>query len=348
VLVTDDGDRAFLGWYDSQRQQDCDFVPDAEGTLRCLPLGAEGAIGNAAELTQFVAADYALTAGSSRIKGYGLVAQDGAVDISSFYDETTDLGCQWTGDGDAARCVPQAQRISYYVDLAHTRLLIQGAPESPTVTPNIGEHYHPSNCSSDYYRSGEPYPGVQVFQRGSRNARPIAQGETFYELGEPIDGASFASAVVKTDTADTGRLTAMYWTTSDGGTWFSHWYDNELATECTFSQGVDPRCVPKSDGARIYYGDAQCSDRVAEVFPRNDCSSRATPPPYVTLEEVDANGVQRVTAYAVSSERVLTTRYEKTSQGTCQPRVAPERAHYFDLGDPVPGSDLAGGHVVVE
>jgi hypothetical protein len=348
VLITDDGDRAFQGWYDSQRGEACAFVRDAEGTMRCLPLGADGSSVEAIELSQFVAADYTIIAGPSRIKGYGLVAQDGAVTISGFYDEQADLGCLWAGSADAVHCIPQAQRISHYVDQAHTRLLIQGTPDSSSVTPNIGEHYHSSSCTSDFYRSGESYQGTHVFARGSRNARPIAQGESFYEMGEPIDGSSLAEGIIAADTSDAGRLTAKYWITPDGGAWFSHWYDNELETECVFTQGPDPRCVPKADGVRIFYADARCSDPVAEIFPKNDCSDEVDPPRYVAVQEDPASNASVSAAYAVAGERTLTTRFQKTSAGTCEPGVAAARAHYFLLDDPVPASELAGGHVVVE
>lgn len=348
VLLTDDGDRAFLGWYDTRLSDDCDFQPDTEGTMRCMPLGATGSIEDASALSQFVAADYAVIAGPSRVKGYGLVTEDGAVSISGFYDENTDLGCLWTNTGDAVQCMPQARRISHYVDQAHTRLLIQGEPDNSSPTPNIGEHHHSSSCTSDYYRGGAPFQGDRVFQRDSRDSRPIAQGESFYELGEPIDSDSFAGAVLEADTTDSGRLTAVYWATPDGVAWFSHWYDNDLETECLFTRDQDPRCVPKTDGVRIYYADAQCTDPVAEIFPKNDCSNEVDPPRYVTVLQSDVSGAPVSAAHAVLRERALTTRHEKTSQGSCEPRVAPEHAHYFQLGEPVPASELAGGHVVVE
>lgn len=348
VLVTDEGDRAFQGWFDSQRGEDCDFQRDTEGVMRCLPASFSDTLGDAAELSQFVAADYAIIAGRSRVKGYGLVAEDGATSTSSFYDENADLGCMWMDTGDAVQCMPQARRISHYVDQAHTRLLIQEEPEVASVTPNIGEHYHSSSCTSDYYRGGAPFEGDRVFPRDSRDSRPITQGESFYELGEPIAGDSFAGAVHATDPTDSGRLTAVYWTTPDGGAWFSHWYDNELETACFFTRDRDPRCVPKTDGVRTYYADAQCTDLVAEIFPESDCSSEVVPPRYVTVLDSDVSDAQVSGAYSVSSERALTTRYEKSSQGSCEPRVAPEHAHYFDLSEPVAASELAGGQIVVE
>lgn len=347
ALITDEGDRAFLGWYDSQRQEDCDFLRDAEGTLRCLPVSAQGAPQSAdnTDQSQFVAANYAIISGQSRVKGYGLVAQDGTVNIGSFYDETLEMGCMWSGNEDAVRCVPQAQRISYYVDQTRARLLIQAESDGSSVTPNIGEHYHTTLCRSDYYRSGEPFQGETVFQWGSQVARPVAPGETFYELGEPIDGRSFAEATVKASTADTGRLTALYWTTPDGDAWFSHWYDNELGTECVFTREQDPRCVPKTKGVSVYYADAQCADLVAEVSPKSECNDEVIPPRYVTVESA-VSGAS--VAYTVLNERTLTTRYLRASDGACEPSIAPERCHYFDLAEPVPASELVGGHLVVE
>jgi hypothetical protein len=351
ILITDDGARAFQGWHDSQRHEDCEFQRDAEGTMRCLPLvsgDTSDAIRDAAELSQFVAAAPAIIAGRSRIKGYGWVTQDGAISISSFYDENTGVECSWLGARDAAQCVPQARRISYYVDQAHTRLLIQTEIDSSSITPNVGEHYHSSSCTSDYYRSGEPYQGTQVFQRGSRDARPIDPDEAFYELGDPIDSDSFAMAIVEADTRDSGRLTALNWITSDGGAWFSHWYDNLLQTPCIFTSGEDPRCVPDSKGARTFYADAKCSESVAEVLPKNDCSHEVEPPRYVTIVEPSVAGSHNLAAYAVLSERTLTTRYQRTTQGVCEPQVVPGSSRHFDLGEPVPTSELAGGHVVIE
>lgn len=36
-VVGDDGSTQFLGWHDSQRDEDCSFRPAADGTQRCLP-----------------------------------------------------------------------------------------------------------------------------------------------------------------------------------------------------------------------------------------------------------------------------------------------------------------------
>jgi hypothetical protein len=167
-------------------------------------------------------------------------------------------------------------------------------------------------------------------------------------LGEPIAGASFASAVVTADATDSGRLTALYWVAADGGVWFSHWYDNELETACVFTQDPEPRCVPKADGVRIYYADTDCTDPVAEIFPKHDCHDEVSPPRYVTALDSDGAGASVSAVYAVSRERTLTTRYQKTSAGACQPQVAAARAHYFSLDTPVPASELAGGQVVIE
>jgi len=38
---TPGGARTFLGWYDSQNEQRCDFLPTADGERRCLPRGGE-------------------------------------------------------------------------------------------------------------------------------------------------------------------------------------------------------------------------------------------------------------------------------------------------------------------
>lgn len=38
VLVTGDGAKAFLGWHDMQRAEDCSFVTASDAQVRCLPL----------------------------------------------------------------------------------------------------------------------------------------------------------------------------------------------------------------------------------------------------------------------------------------------------------------------
>lgn len=37
VIVGSDGSQQWLGWHDTQAQEDCSFVSDGAGTLRCLP-----------------------------------------------------------------------------------------------------------------------------------------------------------------------------------------------------------------------------------------------------------------------------------------------------------------------
>lgn len=36
-LVSDDGARSFVGWYDSARSENCSFMPAPDGVTRCLP-----------------------------------------------------------------------------------------------------------------------------------------------------------------------------------------------------------------------------------------------------------------------------------------------------------------------
>jgi phage-related tail fiber protein len=37
MLVTPDGAKSFLAWRDTQRNEDCEFLPTADGKYRCLP-----------------------------------------------------------------------------------------------------------------------------------------------------------------------------------------------------------------------------------------------------------------------------------------------------------------------
>jgi len=38
--VGEDGSRQFVGWYDSQRKEECSFLSAGDGETRCLPAGA--------------------------------------------------------------------------------------------------------------------------------------------------------------------------------------------------------------------------------------------------------------------------------------------------------------------
>jgi hypothetical protein len=128
------------------------------------------------------------------------------------------------------------------------------------------------------------------------------------------------------------------WVTSDGGKWFSNWYDKVLDSDCAFSADMDgvQRCLPSGEGTTVVYADKQCTDPVTEIEERSACGGERQAPKFVSEYAHNSCGVTLVGVRQVKGARSLGSVYEKSETGACTLRSAGTGYKYFGLSVPVP------------
>lgn len=415
TLVTDDGQRGWQGWYDSELEQNCEFERDAQGILRCLPttaarqiyfldetctqgiaqvdlpcgqadsveyayaqgttacgsgfqiytlgdavpapnsafqLSAAGACEPAAPLAgsyrrlagpvapqRFVAAEYAVSDEPSRIKSYGILAEDGAFHPTGFVDAELDLSCAWSGDSEVS-CVPRAQQLAYFSDERQAYPLIaEFAADCSSATPSAGVRVNPITCLSAFYRSAERFQGAQVYTRwGSQidNAPEESGGLLFYTLSDRILPDQFAVGTLQKVSRGT-RLSPVYWYADDGGFWFSHWYDGVLGAACSFlpTGNGEAVCMPRGTSASVLFTDAQCQQAVTQVLPAGACQADAVPPSWVNDIEHNQCGNNLRATRRVLGEVIPTSLYGRDASGACVAHDLDDKSRYYRLSAPI-------------
>jgi hypothetical protein len=310
------------------------YERDASG--RCVETVATGnafrALGAPVDATRFVSAEYGVFESSARIKGYGLIAEDGAVEVTGFVDTELDTGCMWTGT-DAAACAPRAQNIDRFADRELSIPLMRDVADScsePTVT--IGTHRDQATGVARSYRRGAAYEGDTVYGMIPQMTDVVAitAQEPYYRTGDEIAAGRLAQAVVRRDDAAATRLTAVYWDTNDGNTWFSHWYDMALGSRCTFADGNTDNalCLPDTTGVQVFYANSDCAEPVAEI----DAECGDALPQFAKEHLGKEVNVRRVEAAAA-----LSAVYQKTA-GSCEARHVRSDKRYFNLSAPLPAA----------
>jgi hypothetical protein len=302
----------------------------------CVPVDAVGrsfrALAAPVDPERFVAAEYGTIASSSRIKAYGLLADDGAVQVTGFIDEELETPCMWTG-ADTASCLPHGQIIDRFADPEMSIPLLKDE------TANCSEPMASVGVQPDaagtarYYRRGAPFEGDVVYgtvpQSIAGPAAIAAQG-TYYQA-EEISATGFAKATVTSDV--TSRLNAVYWNTEANDTWFSHWYDLALGSSCTFV--ADARggalCLPDTTGSRLVYTDTTCGQPVAEI----DANCGDARPQFAAEHVTDQDNATQINIRRLQAATPLQAFYDKTESG-CVLRAARGDKQYFDLSAPLP------------
>lgn len=329
------------------------FQLTADGT--CAPVvladGEYRQLGEALSSEQFVAAEYGVIDSETRVKSYGILAEDGAFSPAGFVDSELDLSCSWSGT-EIASCVPIAQDIGYFSDESLTHPLIaQLETDCSSATPVAGVRENPTTCISAYYRSGTRFQGDAVYSRWGNvvaNTTDDNGGLLFYRPSERILVEEFATANLQRVSSG-GRLSPVYWYTEDGSAWFSHWHDTVLGTDCSFVTQSDGTalCVPRDAGTTIRYQDPTCRHPVAQVRRADTCEVEQAPA-WVNQFEANRCGRQLHATYRVLAEASLQEVYRLDDAGSCIREAADESSSYYRLGGAVLPEQLADAEPTVE
>jgi hypothetical protein len=310
------------------------YMRTAQG---CVAVEAAGRSFHALEApidpARFVAAEYGTIASSYRVKGYGLIAEDGAISITHFIDSELDTPCMWTGS-DTTVCAPQGSIVDRFADPEMSvPLLKDEAPncDDPLITMGSFE----ADGISRYYRRGERFEGDTVYgvvPQMINGAAAIPAHEVYYQA-EEVPANRLAQGSVSSDVSS--RLNPVFWNTDDGDSWFSHWYDLALGSNCTFAaDGADGAlCLPDTTGSRVVYTDAACDRPVAEVDANCGGERPQFAKEYPNGEHPNAPVNVRRLIIATSLQSV----YESTDAG-CVSHQARADKHYFGLSEPLPAA----------
>lgn len=309
--------------YARNAQRECVPVEAAGRTFRALAAPIDPA--------RFVAAEYGAIESSSRIKGYGLLTEDGAIQVTGFMDADLGTTCMWTG-AETANCFPQGQAIDRFADRELSIPLMKDESSScsdPLATVGV---QHGDAGTARYYRRGDRFDGATVYGVIPQ----VVDGPAAIEVAEPyyrteeIAVSRFAKATVHSDV--TSRLNPVYWNTDDGSTWFSHWYDLALGSSCTFTAEANGSalCLPNTTGSRVVYTDAACGTPVAEIDA--NCGNER---PQFAMEHVADESNPHINVRRLQTAIALKSVYELTDAGCTMSDVRNEKA-YLDLSDPLP------------
>jgi hypothetical protein len=291
--------------------------------------------------SHFVAADYGVIESSARIKGYGLIAEDGAVQMLGFMDDELDAPCMWTG-ADTASCVPHGQVIDRFADPEMSIPLMKNQTThcaDPMSTVGVQPA---AGGTARYFRRGTPFEGSMVYGMVPQSAvgpAAMAVQDTYYRT-EEIAVNGFATATVVSEV--TSRLNPVYWSVDADNTWFGHWYDLALGSSCTFvPDGKDSAlCLPDTTGSRIVYTDAACAEPVAEIDA--NCGDAR---PQFAMEHVEGDGDSQVNVRRLVAATPLQAFYDVTDTG-CVLRTARSDKQYFDLSAPLPAEAFVSARTV--
>jgi hypothetical protein len=318
------------------------YVRNAEND--CVAIDGTGvafhALGAPIDPSRFVAAEYGVIESSSRINGYGLIAEDGAIQMMGFIDDELETPCMWTGD-DVATCLPQGRVIDRFADPEMSIPLMKDEPANctgPTATVAV----QPGAAgTARYFRRGQPFEGNTVYgtvPQSSGGPVAIAVQESYYRA-EEISTSDFARAAVLSEV--TSRLNPVYWN-AEGNSWFKHWYDLALGSSCTFVADSEDSalCLPDTTGSRIVYTDATCDEPVAEIDA--NCGDAR---PQFAMEHVHGDSDAAVNVRRLIAATPLQAYYEATDAG-CVLRTARSDKQYFDLSDPIPAEAFVSARAV--
>lgn len=98
VLVSADGAKAFFGWHDAQRNEDCQFIATGDGRQRCLPLDLSvfGGYFSDAECLRRVALDNRPCPTSP--PQYGVVIERSTTCPATTFYAPWSVGTEYSGD----------------------------------------------------------------------------------------------------------------------------------------------------------------------------------------------------------------------------------------------------------
>lgn len=318
------------------------YVLDAH--RECVAIQATGtfrALGAPIDASRFVAAEYGTIESTSRIKGYGLLAEDGAVEMVGFMDDELDTPCMWAG-ADTVSCLPQGQIIDRFADREMSIPLIKNETANCS-DPVASIGVQPGAAgTARYYRRGTPFEGTVVYgmvPQSVAGPAAIAAQDTYYRT-EEIAASGFATATVVSEV--TSRLNPVYWSIDADHTWFSHWYDLALGSRCTFM--ADDRdgalCLPDTTGSRIVYTDATCGQPVAEIDA--NCGNER---PQFAMEHVADENNPHINVRRLQTAIALKSVYELTDAGCTARGVRNDKA-YLDLSEPLPAEAFVSASAI--
>jgi hypothetical protein len=251
----------------------------------------------------------------------------------------------WTGIGNAT-CVASAEPMVHFADPTLAQPLMQDQADSCSLAaPSIGAYF--AGCEATYFQRGARFEGNTVYNlKGEAQAvSSMSDGlPSFHRAGARIEFNQFAQASLKHETTST-RLTPVDWVTSDGGKWFSNWYDKSLETDCAFSPDMTgvQRCLPSGEGSTVVYADELCTEAVTEIEERSACGGERQAPKFVSEYSHNSCGGTLVGVRRVQGARSLRSVYEKSEAGACNRRSASAGYQYFGLSAPLPMDYFVSG-----
>lgn len=305
------------------------------------------ALGAEVALESFVAARYGVQGNSARVKAVGLVADDGAVRVTGFFDSALNTSCAWQGSTEAS-CVPSTQGISLFADDMCSMPLLEAQTDSCTQRPSIAVSYDADGCNAQYYRPGAPFQGSTVYELSADayQVKTVSSDEaSSLRMGIPLGEDQFAPGAAERMDSATTRLTPVNWVTPDGGVWFGHWYDNDLQTACSFVSTDEHgwRCIPDQVAEDLVYADAECKRPVAEVSRFGACGAPLETPSFVKTQTHDATGHSVVEVRRLLRPRPMLAVHTLTDDGKCEGRVAAENRQYFEVSEPMRSTAFVEG-----
>ncbi|HEX2881484.1 MAG TPA: hypothetical protein VHO25_18270 [Polyangiaceae bacterium] len=305
---------------------------------QCVEVTATGtafrALGAPVDPASFVAAEYGVIDSSSRIKGYGLIAEDGAVNVTGFVDSELNTPCMWTGS-DTTVCAPSGSVIDRFADPEMSVPLIRDEVancDEPMAT--MGTRYDTATGVAHYYQRDGRFEGDTVYGMVPQvisGPAAIPVRESYYQA-EEVSAARLAQGTVQSD--ESSRLNPVFWKTAEGDSWFSHWYDLALGSTCAFMADASggALCLPNTTGSRVVYADAACGLPVAEVDA--NCGEER---PQFAVQHVNGETDAEVNVRRLMTATQLPAVYEATDAG-CELRGARADKHYFGLSAPLPAA----------
>jgi hypothetical protein len=314
-------------------------------TLPTEPLYLEGA---PVSPQVFVAMEPFEADSPARVRAVGYLAEDGTRQVSGWKDTTLGVGCQMQIDDDSVdRCFPYEVRSSdQYSDQACSMPLAQFSNSCNDELTRYATSYANPYCMADAQvvrERGAMFTGTRYELTSDEICQPatIVPESPLFET-TPVAATTFQEIGSRVDESDPGRLKPSYYTTGDGGCWFSGFWDSELEIECSFTLAEDGvyRCLPEGFGSYAnFYTDAACTTSV-KVLSLNDCENKVVPE-YV----LDTSGAECETAWAVFRTSPVTGALYRILGAECEP-IADVSA--LSTLSPVDPTMFMGGELRVE
>jgi hypothetical protein len=216
-VTSADGARQFVGWYDSQRQEDCRFDVAEDGETRCMPIAAQ--LGS-----QLSVSGYADSACKNQLAVFNPSAQGSSSAVVDACAITAASTAIVNGGVNCGGAVIQNKMMSA------TRL-------DPNATTYVSG---PTGCS--------PAPPGSNVASGTQVA---------YSIGAPIPASSFVKGTEQVGPGPGGDIVARYMIGDDGAKEHVGWSIPSLGVNCTFQRIGDDtiRCIPvtaMSTGTQVF------------------------------------------------------------------------------------------------